>query len=109
MPREVPDDYGPGGVAGMVVAFATFAVFIALNFLRVNLFLYELTDRTDWQSMMMRFRASGAESLRLFVNLDSLRGTPFKIVAATAFGAMFGLLGGTLGWLMRAQADVRTA
>ncbi len=98
-----------GVVAGMVVAFATFAVFIVLNFLRVNFFLYELTDRADWQSMMMRFRASGAESLRLFVNLDYLRGTPFKIVAATAFGAMFGVFGGTLGWLMRAQTDVRTA
>lgn len=98
-----------GVVAGMVVAFATFAVFIVLNFIRVNLFLYELTDRADWQSMMTRFRASGAGDLRLFVNLDYLKGTPFKIAAATGFGAMFGGLGGTLGWLMRVRTRVRTA
>ena len=90
-----------GVAAGMVVAFATFSVFVVLNFLRVNLFLHELTDRADWQSMMTRFRASGAESLRLFVNLDYLRGTPFKMVSATAFGAVFGSLGGVLGQLMR--------
>jgi hypothetical protein len=51
-----------GVAAGMAVAFATFSVFVVLNFLRVNLFLYELTDRPDWQSMMMRFRASGAQA-----------------------------------------------
>lgn len=98
-----------GVAAGMVVAFATFSVFVVLNFLRVNLFLYELADRADWQSMMMRFRARGAEDLRLFVNLDYLRGTPFKIAAATAFGAVFGGLGGVLGWFMRTRTEARTA
>jgi hypothetical protein len=60
-------------------------------------------------SMMMRFRASVVEDLRLFVNLDYLTGTPFKIAAATAFGAVFGGLGGTLGWLMRGRTNIRTA
>lgn len=95
-----------GVVAGMVVAVATFSVFVVLNFLRVNLFLDELTARADWQSMMMRFRASGLDNLRLFVNLDYLRGTPFKIAAATTFGAVFGGLGGVLGWLTRARAPL---
>lgn len=98
-----------GIAAGMVVACATFAVFVVLNFLRVNLFLNELTDRADWQSMVMRFRASGTDSLRLFVNLDYLKGTPFKIAAATTFGAAFGTLGGALGWLMRARTDSQAA
>ncbi len=98
-----------GVAAGMVVAFATFSVIVVLNFLRVNLFLDELTDRADWQSMMMRFRAGGAEHLRLFVNLDYLRGTPFKIAVATGFGGVFGVLGGALGWLTRARANPRTA
>ena len=100
---------GSGVVAGTVVAFATFAVFIVFNFLRVNLFLYDLTDRPDWQNMMVRFRASGAEDLRLFVNLDYLRGTPFKIAAATTFGAVFGALGGVLGWRTRARTGTRPA
>jgi hypothetical protein len=49
----------PGIVAGMVVAFATFAVVIVVNFLRVNLFLHELVARGDWEGLMARFRASG--------------------------------------------------
>lgn len=70
---------GSGVFTGMVLAFATFAVFIALNFLRVNLFLYDLTGRPDWQNMMMRFRASGAEDLRPFVNLDYVRENPSRL------------------------------
>jgi hypothetical protein len=93
-----------GVAVGAVAAFATFAVFIVLNFVRVNVFLHDLTARPDWQSLMARFRASGDGDLRLFVNLDYLRGTPFKIIAATAFGAVFGGLGGTFGWLMRPRA-----
>jgi hypothetical protein len=98
-----------GVAAGVLVAFGTFGVFIVLNFVRVNLFLNELTSRADWQSMMIRFRAAGAEDLRLFINIDYLRGTPFKIAAATGFGAAFGVVGGTLGWLTRGRANPRTA
>src|SRR5262245_28116783 len=46
-------------VCGVGIAFGTFCVFVALNFLRVNLFLEQLTGRPDWQNMMVRFRASG--------------------------------------------------
>jgi hypothetical protein len=92
-----------GVAAGMGVAFATFCVFVLLNFLRVNLFLNQLTGRDDWQNMMLRFRTSGSESLRLFVNLDYIKGTPFKIGVATAFGAALGTLGGSLGRLTRTR------
>ncbi|SRR6266540_638299 len=88
-----------GVVAGMTVAFATFCAFVLLNFLRVNLFLNQLTDRPDWQNMMMRFREGGSGRLRLFVNLDYIKGTPFKIGAATAVGAAMGTFGGLLGRL----------
>jgi hypothetical protein len=98
-----------GVAAGMIVAFGTFAFFIVLNFVRVNLFLDELTNRADWQSMMMRFRAAGAGDLRLFVNFDYLRGTPLKIATATGFGTALGVVGGTLGWLTRRWANPRTA
>ena len=54
-----------GVATGMAVAFATFCIFDLLVILRVNLFLNELTDRADWQQMMMQSRTSGIESHRL--------------------------------------------
>jgi hypothetical protein len=86
-----------GLAAGAIVAFGTFAAYDLLILLRVNLFLAELTGRADWQSMMARFRASDYESLRLFVNLDYLKGTPLKLGAALAIGAIMGGTGGFLG------------
>jgi hypothetical protein len=86
-----------GVTTGVTVAFATFVVFDLLVVLRVNLFLNELTGRADWQNMMMRFRASEIDSLRLFVNLDYARGTPFKLAVACAIGAVMGGVGGLLG------------
>ena len=86
-----------GIAAGAVVAFGTFCVFYVLNLLRVNLFLADLAGRADWQTMMQRFRASGLESLRVFVNLEYLRGAPLKIGVASVIGAAMGLAGGTIG------------
>src|SRR5689334_13771632 len=99
--------FSSGVAAGFAVAFTTFSVFVVLNFLRVNLYLSDLTGRADWQSMMLRFRASGSESLRLWVNLDYLKGTPFKIACATAIGGVMGVLGGTAGWVTRGRQRVR--
>ena len=97
-----------GVTTGMVVAFATFCVFDLLNILRVNLFLNELTGRADWQSLMARFGASGFSSLRVFVTLDYIKGAPLKIGAASAIGAVMGIIGGSLGclrsWLTQAVA-----
>ena len=88
-----------GIVAGCVVAFGTFCVFYVLNLLRVNLFLEELTGRADWQDMVRRFRASGSDSLRVFVNVEYLKGAPFKIGVASVIGTILGLVGGTIGRL----------
>jgi hypothetical protein len=86
-----------GVTTGLVVAFGTFCIFYVLNLLRVNLFLAELTGRADWQNMTQRFRASEFDSLRLFVNVDYLKGAPFKIGVASVIGAVMGLVGGTIG------------
>jgi len=88
-----------GVTTGMAVAFATFCVFDVLVLLRVNLFLNELTGRADWQNIVMRFRASDFDSLRLFVNLDYVKGAPLKIGLASAVGAVMGAFGGSLGRL----------
>jgi hypothetical protein len=96
-----------GVTAGFVVAFGTFCVFYVLNLLRVNLFLPELTGRADWQNMMLRFRASEFDSLRLFVNVDYLKGAPFKIGVASVIGAVMGLVGGIVGRLKSARFPAR--
>lgn len=96
-----------GVTAGFVVAFGTFCVFYVLNLLRVNLFLADLTGRTDWQNMMQRFRGSGFDSLRVFVNIDYLKGAPFKIGVASVIGAVMGLVGGTIGRLNSARLSAR--
>ena len=84
---------------GLTIAFATFCVFYILVLLRVNLFLNELTGRADWQNLVMRFHASDFDSLRLFVNLDYLKGAPLKIGVASAIGAVMGVIGGGFGRL----------
>jgi hypothetical protein len=88
-----------GVMTGTIVAFATFCVFDALILLRVNLFLNDLTGRADWQNLMTRFNASGSDSLRLFVNIDYIKGAPLKIGVASAIGAVMGVIGGSLGRL----------
>jgi hypothetical protein len=88
-----------GVTTGLVVAFGTFCIFYVFNLLRVNLFLAELTGRADWQNMMQRFRTSRFDSLRLFINVDYLKGAPFKIGVASIIGAVMGLIGGTIGRL----------
>ena len=92
-----------GVTTGFVVAFGTFCIFFVLNLLRVNLFLADLTARADWQNMMRRFRASEFDSLRLFINLDYLKGAPFKVGVASVIGAVMGLIGGTIGRLKSAR------
>jgi hypothetical protein len=94
--------------AGFVVAFGTFCIFYVFNLLRVNLFLAELTGRADWQNMMQRFRASEFDSLRWFINVDYLKGAPFKIGVASVVGAVMGLVGGTIGRLRsgRVRAEI---
>ena len=92
-----------GVLAGATVAFGTFCVFVLLNFVRVNIFLDQLTSRLDWQSLMQRFRASNTDSLRWFVNLDYLRGTPFKLAVSMAIGTVMGIVGSSVGYLSHAR------
>ena len=90
-----------GVATGLIVAFATFVAFDLLIFIRVNLFLDELTSRPDWQNMMLRFRASDVDSLRLFVNLDYLKGVPLKLGVSCAIGLVMSAIGAFLGQLTR--------
>lgn len=88
---------------GATVAFVTFLVYVLTQFVRVNLFLGTLVQRSDWQNLMARFRESGYESLRWYVNFVGLTGAPFKILVASIIGAGTGLVGGFFGSLGRRE------
>jgi hypothetical protein len=88
-----------GMITGAVVAFATFFVYNLLVILRVNLFLDELTRRSDWENLMVRFQTSGYQSLRTFVNVENVKGAPLKVGVASCIGAVMGLVGGVVGRL----------
>ena len=83
--------------AGAVVAFATFCVLDLLVIVRANLFLNELSGRSDWRALMARFQGSGFESLRSYINYHYLSQAPFKILFASIIGSCMGLVGGSLG------------
>ena len=93
-----------GARVGAIVAFATFVVYILTQFVRVNVFLEILSQRSDWQNLMARFQTSGYESLRRYVNYVGLTGAPLKILVASIIGAGSGLVGGVLGSLGRRAA-----
>jgi hypothetical protein len=46
--------------------------------------------------MVLRYRESGFDSLRVFVNLDYLKGAPFKLGVSCVIGAIMGSIGGML-------------
>jgi hypothetical protein len=84
---------------GTTVAFVTFVVYDVTQFIRVNVFLDTLTRRSDWQNMMARFKDTGSQSLRSYVNYVGLTGAPFKALVASLIGAATGLIGGSFGKL----------
>jgi len=89
-----------GVTTGLTVAFATFIVFDLFILVRVNVFLNELSGRADWQNITIRFRESGGDNLRLFVNVEYLTGAPLKLGVSCAIGSVMGAIGGFLGQLM---------
>jgi len=92
-----------GVATGALVAFVTFCVYDLLVVVRVNLFLDQLTGRSDWQNLMAQFEASGYESIRTFVNLENIKGAPLKIGVASMIGTVMGLIGGALGQLVHGR------
>ena len=90
---------------GAVVAFATFCVLDLLVVVRANVFLNQLSGRSDWQDLMRRFQASGFENLRVYVNYHYLLQAPFKIFVASSIGSCMGMLGGSLGRFAREAPD----
>jgi hypothetical protein len=84
-----------------IVAFVSFVVFDVAAIVRVNMFLEALSHRSDWQNLLVRYQASGFQSLRAYANYEYITGSPFKLLVATLIGGATGLVGGLFGWLGR--------
>jgi hypothetical protein len=76
---------------GGTIAFVTFVVFVVARLITVNLSLDVASQRLDWQNLVVRFKASGFESLRGYVNYEYVAGA--KIFVASIAGAGTGLCG----------------
>jgi len=89
---------------GATVAFATFAIFTLGVILRFNLLLDTVSQRDDWRNLLLRYQASGFDSLRTYANYEYFTGAPLKILTASTIGAVMGLMGGLVGRFSRAAS-----
>ena len=86
---------------GATVAFATFVIFTLGVILRFNMLLDVISQRDDWRNLLLRYQASGFESLRMYANYEYFTGAPFKMLTASTIGAVMGLMGGLVGRVSR--------
>lgn len=93
-------------MVGGTVAFGTFVVFVAARLITVNLSLDLTRQRLDWQSLMVRFKASGFESLRAYANYEYVAGASLKILVASVIGAGMGLVGGLFGNVVHGHREL---
>lgn len=77
-----------GAVAGFMIATLLIATFLIID----NLFFGIVSQQHD---KVLAFAASGASSMRTFVNVSLLQGSAFFIPILTALGGVLGLLGGS--------------
>lgn len=89
--------------AALTVAVVTQLVFGAANMLRVNLLLDTLSQRSDWQNLVARFRNSDFESFRAYVNYDYAKQVVPKLLVVSMIGAVCGMLGGAVATLFRGR------
>ena len=93
-------------LVGGTVACITFVVFGAARLITVNLSLDLTSQRLDWQNLLVRFNASGFESLRAYANYEYIAGAPFKIFVASVIGAGMGLVGGLFGNVVHGDREL---
>ncbi len=86
---------------GGTVGFVTFGVFAIAVLVRANTFLDVITQRSDWQGLLMNYQASGFGSLRAYVNYVYVVGIPLTMLIGAMIGVTTGFIGGLLSGLRR--------
>ena len=82
--------------AGAIVAAISLGLFHLAAILRMNIFLDTVSQRSDWQELIMRFNQSGFESLRVYANYTYLRETGTILLVSALVGAVCGTFGGVV-------------
>ena len=87
--------------AGATAGAITFALFLLLGILRVNLFLDTIRGRSDWQNLLADYARSDFQSLRAYANYVYARQIVIFPVVGVVAGAISGSLGGLLASIVR--------
>jgi len=89
--------------AGAIAGAITFALFLLLGILRVNLFL-DAIRRSDWQNLVTDYARSDFQSLRAYANYVYAKQIVVFPVVGVVAGAISGSLGGLLASIVRPSA-----
>lgn len=89
---------------GATIGCVTFVVFNLTILIRGNVFLETLSQRLDWQGLLVNYRRSGFDSLRTYMNYVYVSGMPIVAFIGAVLGSASGLIGGLAGTLGRQRA-----
>lgn len=89
--------------AGATAGAVTFALFLLLGILRVNLFLDTIRGRSDWQNLVADYARSDFHSLRAYANYVYAK----QIVIIPLIGIVAGAISGALGGLLAGPGRAR--
>jgi hypothetical protein len=87
--------------AGAIAGTITFALFLLLGILRVNLFLDVIRNRADWKNLVADYTRSDFQSLRAYANYAYAKQIVVFPVVGVVAGAISGSIGGLLASLVR--------
>ena len=87
--------------AGAIAGTITFALFLLLGILRVNLFLDVIRNRSDWANLVADYARSDFQSLRGYADYVYAKQIVVFPVVGVVAGAISGSLGGLLATVVR--------
>lgn len=83
-------------LAGIMFGMVFCAISDVGALVRINVFLDQIRDRSDWVGLIGRFNASGFTSLRAYANYEYASALPVML----AIGAVLGGIGGSIAALL---------
>jgi hypothetical protein len=94
-------------IGGALVGTGTMAMFHLAAIVRVNMFLWQIQYRGDWQNLVARFHGSNFRSLRTYANYEYVSLTPMLLTLGAMAGAVTGTLGGAVSKMFQTSRSPR--